>query len=79
MVCVGAVVFDQLFSDWLYTVVLMGLLFWHGVSCGLNTCWGFALANFVGVWLGLCSCMVLSLFSLCVGLGFGQMLVGCMA
>ena len=30
----------------------MGPLFCHGVSCDFKQSWGFALANFVGVWLG---------------------------
>ena len=49
--------------------MLVGPLFWHGVSCGLKVCWGFALADFVGVWLGLCSCMVLCLFPYVLALG----------
>ena len=51
---------------------------WLGQSCGLTTCFGLFLANFVGVWGGVCSCMVLCMCSLCVGLGFGHVLGGCM-
>ena len=36
--------------------------------CTCTFCWG---------WAGVCSCMVMFMCSLCVGLGFGHVLVGC--
>ena len=37
--------------------------------CTCKLCWG---------WAGVCSCMVLCMCSLCAGLGFCQVWVGCM-